>query len=43
MSNRKIGRYLGSSIKVGDTMCGMMMTETGQVLHRTSIMPLKIE
>ena len=24
-------------------MCGMVMTETGQILHRTSVFPLKIE
>ena len=40
---RRIGKYLGPSENHGGAMCGMVLTERGQVLHRTSIMPLTVE
>ena len=43
MQRKRLGRYLGPSHNVGGAMCGMVMTERGQVLNRTSIFPLSVE
>ena len=43
MINRKLGRYLGPDLNVGDAMTGSVLTERGQVIQRTSIIPLSPE
>ena len=40
LSRKKLGRYLGPSLSVGDAMCGTVLTEIGTRLERTSIIPL---
>ena len=40
MGIKKLGRYLGPAIGVGEAMCGTVFTEKGTTVHRTSIMPL---
>ena len=36
----KLGHYLGSSIDVGPAMTAKILTENGQVLHRSTYQPL---
>ena len=36
----KLGCYLGSSIDVGPAMTAKILTENGQVLHRSTYQPL---
>ena len=36
----KLGCYLGSSIDVGPAMTAKILTENGQVLHRSTYRPL---
>ena len=43
MQRKRLGRYLGPSINVGDAMCGIVLTERGTRLDRTSIIPLSVE
>ena len=40
---KKLGRYLGPSINVGEAMCGIVLTEKTTRLDRTSIFPLTVE
>ena len=40
LGRKKLGRYLGPSLSVGDAMCGTVLTEIGTRLERTSIIPL---
>ena len=40
IERKKLGRYLGPAIGVGEAMCGTVMNEKGNRLNRTSIMPL---
>ena len=43
MERKKLGRYIGPSINVGDAMCGKVLTEKAERIHRTSIIPLSME
>ena len=43
MGRKRLGRHLGPSHNVGGAMCGVVLTEKGQQLHRTSIFPLSVE
>ena len=43
LGTKQLGRYLGPSINVGDALCGTVLTERGQRLERTSIIPLSVE
>ena len=43
MGRKRLGRYLGPSHNVGGAMCGVVLTERGERLHRTSIFPLSVE
>ena len=43
LGTKQLGRYLGPAINVGDAMCGTVLTERGQRLDRTSIIPLSDE
>ena len=43
MERKKLGRYLGPAINVGDALCGTVLTERGTRLERTSIIPLSVE
>ena len=43
MERKKLGRYLGPSINVGDAMCGKVLTEKAQCISRTLIIPLSPE
>ena len=40
---KRLGRYLGPAINVGDAMCGIVLTEKGTRLDRTSIIPVSVE
>ena len=40
---KKLGRYLGPSINVGEAMCGIVLTENTTRLERTSIFPLTVD
>ena len=42
IANKKLGRYLGPSISVGEAMCGVVLTEKATTLDRTSIYPLTV-
>ena len=39
----KLGLYLGSSIDINPAMIAKILTENGQVLHRSNYMPLTPE
>ena len=43
MEVKKLGRYLGPSMNVGEALCGKVLTAKGKKVHRTSIIPLSIE
>ena len=43
MHKQRLGRYLGPSDNVGGAMSGMVLTEKGTVLARTSIFPLSAD
>ena len=43
MNRKRLGRYLGPSHNVGGAMCGVVLTERGERIHRTSIFPLSVE
>ena len=43
LQRKKLGRYLGPSLSVGDAMCGTILTEKATRLQRTSIIPLSDE
>ncbi|MEL6803974.1 MAG: hypothetical protein AAFO91_09360, partial [Bacteroidota bacterium] len=43
MDRRQLGRYLGPSHDVGQVMCSKVLTDTGNVLSRTSVFPLNTE
>ena len=40
---RKLGRWLGPSISVGQAMSSKILTDKGKVIHRTSVWPLSVE
>lgn len=40
MVGRKMARYLGPSFDVGQAMSSKLLTETGQQISRTSVIPL---
>ena len=40
---KRLGRYLGPNVNVGDAMCGTVLTERGTRMDRTSIYPLTAE
>ena len=40
---KRLGRYLGPSNGVGSIMCGVVLTERGTTVDRTSIIPLSVE
>ena len=40
MTRKKLGRYLGPAVNVGEAMCGTVMTSKGTRVDRTSIFPL---
>jgi len=42
MQRKKLGRYLGPSDNVGSAMCGVVLTERGTTLNKTSIIPLTV-
>eukprot|EP00980_Cylindrotheca_fusiformis_P018168 scaffold5886_cov93-Cylindrotheca_fusiformis.AAC.2 len=41
--NKHLGRWLGPSFDVGDALCYAVLTDTVQVVHRTSVFPLSVE
>jgi hypothetical protein len=43
MEKRKLGRYLGPRHDIGQAMCCKILTITGTVLSRTSVVPLSVE
>ena len=43
MDQRQLGRYLGPSHDVGQAMCMKVLTDTGNILSRTSVFPFTIE
>ena len=43
LQRKRLGKCLGPSISVGSAMCGVVLTEKGTRLDRTSIIPLTVE
>jgi hypothetical protein len=43
LSRKRLGRYLGPAVNVGDAMCGTVMNSKGSRMDRTSIIPLTVE
>jgi hypothetical protein len=43
LNRKRLARYLGPSLTVGDAMCGTVLTERATTLERTSIIPLSVE
>ena len=41
--NKRLGRWLGPSFDVGDSLCYAVLTDTVQVVHRTSVFPMSTE
>jgi hypothetical protein len=41
--NKRLGRWLGPSFDVGDALCYAVLTDTVQVVHRTSVFPMSVE
>ncbi|CAB9505252.1 Reverse transcriptase (RNA-dependent DNA polymerase) [Seminavis robusta] len=40
MERKRLGRYCGPSTDIGDAMCARILTEKGQLVSRTSVIPL---
>ena len=40
---KRLGRWLGPSFDVGDALCYAVLTDTVNVVHRTSVFPLSVE
>jgi hypothetical protein len=43
MQNRLLGRWLGPSTDCGEAMSSYILTQTAQVVSRTSVYPLSVE
>ena len=41
--NIRLGRYCGPSFEIGEAMCSMILSDSAEFLHRTSVYPLSPE